>query len=75
MLLTVEGTYRDGKVELAEMPAVVKQAKVLVTFLQSETNTPPRLMVYGQFAGKRMSSEEDFLIAEWRREVGEQGGD
>ena len=71
MLLTVEGIYKDGKVELAEMPAGVKQAKVLVTFLQSETNTPPRLMVYGQFAGERMSSEEDFLIAEWRGEDGD----
>jgi hypothetical protein len=59
-------------VELAEMPAGVKQAKVLVTFLPSETNTPPRLMIYGQFAGERMSSEEDFLIAEWRGENGKQ---
>ena len=75
MLLTVEGIYKDGKVELAEMPAGVKQAKVLVTFLQSETNTLPRLMVYGQFAGERMSSEEDFLIAEWRGEDGVQDGD
>ena len=71
MLLTVEGTYRDGKVELAEMPAGVKQAKVLVTFLPSEKNTPSRRMVYGQFTGERMSSEEDFLIAEWRGEDGE----
>lgn len=28
--------------------------------------TPPRFLVYGQFSGKRMSTEEDFLIAEWR---------
>ena len=75
MLLTIEGIYKDGKVELAEMPAGVKQAKVLVTFLQSETNTPPRCIVYGQFAGERMSSEEDFLIAEWRGKDGEQDGD
>src|SRR4051794_21790879 len=33
-LLTVEGIYRDGKVELAERPAgVVDSARVLVTFL------------------------------------------
>ena len=32
-MLTVEGTYKDGKVELAEKPAQVTQAKVLVTFL------------------------------------------
>ena len=33
MLLTVEGIYTNGKVELAETPTGVKQARVLVTFL------------------------------------------
>ncbi len=32
-MLTVEGTYKDGKVELAETPANVNEARVLVTFL------------------------------------------
>ena len=75
MLLTVEGIYKDGKVEVAEKPAGVKQARVLMTFLMSETTTSRHRMIYGQFAGKRMSSEEDFLIAEWRGEVsGRDGG-
>ena len=30
---TVEGIYRDGKVELLEIPADVEEARVLVTFL------------------------------------------
>ncbi|HEY6233367.1 MAG TPA: hypothetical protein VIW64_19035 [Pyrinomonadaceae bacterium] len=30
---TVEGIYRDGKVELFETPADVEDARVLVTFL------------------------------------------
>jgi hypothetical protein len=33
-MLTVEGTYRDGKVELTEKPAQISEAKVLVTFLE-----------------------------------------
>jgi hypothetical protein len=33
MLVTMEGIYRDGKVELTEAPAGVKEARVLVTFL------------------------------------------
>ena len=34
MLTTVEGVYRDGQVELAELPSgVVPGARVLVTFL------------------------------------------
>ncbi len=34
-MLTVEGTYKDGKVELAEIPLQVNQSRVLVTFLES----------------------------------------
>jgi hypothetical protein len=33
MLKSVEGTYKDGKVELSELPADVKEARVIVTFL------------------------------------------
>lgn len=36
MLQTVSGTYRDGRVELAEQPAGVTQARVIVTFLTGE---------------------------------------
>jgi hypothetical protein len=32
-LLTIEGTYRDGKIELAEVPAEVSEARVMVIFL------------------------------------------
>jgi len=34
-MLTIEGTYKDGKVELAEKPAQVIESRVLVTFLES----------------------------------------
>jgi hypothetical protein len=34
-MLTIEGTYKDGNVELAEKPAQVSQSRVLVTFLES----------------------------------------
>lgn len=34
-MLTVEGIYKDGKVELLETVSEVKQAKVLVTFLEN----------------------------------------
>ncbi len=34
-MLTVEGIYIDGKVELLEAVSDVKQAKVLVTFLEN----------------------------------------
>lgn len=76
MLLTVEGTYLNGKVELAETPAGVQRAKVLVTFLsQEKTPVSARYLSHGQFAGERMSTEEDFSIAEWRGETKDQDDD
>ena len=34
-MLTVEGTYKNGQVELAEKPGQIKESKVLVTFLDT----------------------------------------
>ncbi|MBA4124679.1 MAG: hypothetical protein H0X72_19730 [Acidobacteria bacterium] len=34
-MLTVEGIYKDGKIELLETVSEVKQSKVLITFLES----------------------------------------
>ena len=38
-LLAVEGVYENGKVELAEQPADVQKARVVVTFLPEDTVT------------------------------------
>ena len=35
MLKSVEGVYRDGKIELLELPPPNAQGKVIVTFLES----------------------------------------
>ena len=69
MLLTIEGTFKDGKVELSETPYGVRDAKVLVTFLISAQAKPrPQQMRFGQFSGpqEKMSTQEDFRCAEWR---------
>ncbi|MDQ3710677.1 MAG: hypothetical protein M3388_00425 [Acidobacteriota bacterium] len=34
-MLTVEGIYKDGKIELLKTVSEVKQSKVLITFLES----------------------------------------
>lgn len=33
MLKSVEGIYRDGKIELLEIPGVATEARVIVTFI------------------------------------------
>ncbi len=35
-MLTVEGIYKDGKIELLESISGVRQAKVLITFIENK---------------------------------------
>jgi hypothetical protein len=65
MLVTIEGTYKDGKIDLSESPQGVDGAKVIVTFLPPENPDAGQMLKLGQFAGPNMSAEEDFKIAEW----------
>jgi hypothetical protein len=51
---TVEGFYRDGKVELLETPADIEEARVIVTFLPlGAVNLPERGMDEAQAASLR----------------------
>ena len=36
----IKGIYRNGRVELSETPKEVKEARVIVTFLDAETEAP-----------------------------------
>lgn len=67
MIATVEGVYREGRVELNERPDGVGQSRVLVIFLPDERAKPePRYLQYGRYAGELAASDEDFASAEWR---------
>lgn len=69
MLTTIEGTYRDGQITLQETPEGVTDGKVLVTFLDHAWPKPAhQQMVFGQFAGDILPTEDDFKIAEWHGE-------
>lgn len=60
-VLTLEGTYRDGKVELDEMPGI-DEARVLVTFLpeaQSQTEADRKEALRRRFLA-RMRRGVDF---------------
>lgn len=41
-LLSLEGTYENGRVELVELPEGVTRAKVVVTFLPSNASGDPK---------------------------------
>ena len=71
MLTTVEGVYRDGKVELDETPALTGERRVRVTFLGDEVTNDKEKPAQGQmiwcgmFAGLIETTEEDFKAAEF----------
>ena len=73
MLTTVEGIYKNGRVELLENPSDVQEVPVLVTFLESKpikapVKAPEQMLQYGKYAGSIRSTEGDFKIAEWNGE-------
>lgn len=71
MLITVEGKYKNGQVSLAEAPAGVGEAKVIVTFLPAAASKQGSTPVYfGMFKGERTTEPDDFRLAEWREDLG-----
>ena len=66
MLQAIEGIYKDGKVELKELPSDISESLVIVTFLKWEKNHPKnKIMKIGMFSGNNQSTEADFEIAEF----------
>lgn len=66
MLQAIEGIYKDGKIELKELPSDISESLVIVTFLKSEKNQiKNQIMQFGMFSGNNQSTETDFEIAEF----------
>lgn len=62
MLMSVEGTFRNGKVELNETPPELVEGRVIVTFLSSNEGKPPEFtqQELAELRGKLASWEEDW---------------
>ena len=61
-LLTVEGIYKDGKVELAEHPKSVEEsARVLVTFLPASETDPGRVDDRAALRGRALARMREGL--------------
>ncbi|MEA5618786.1 hypothetical protein VB711_13190 [Cronbergia sp. UHCC 0137] len=66
MLQAIEGIYKDGKVELKELPSDISESLVIVTFFKSKKNhIKDQIMQFGMFSGNQQSTEADFEIAEF----------
>ncbi|MEH2208098.1 MAG: hypothetical protein V7K53_29165 [Nostoc sp.] len=48
MLRTIEGIYKNGKIELAEKPQGITESKVFVTFLETKPMIWPETIMQHQ---------------------------
>ncbi|WP_414552146.1 hypothetical protein [Anabaena sp. CCY 0017] len=66
MLQSIEGVYKQGKVELTELPSDISESRVIVTFLEPKKSYKKKQpMQFGVFSGNQQSTEADFEIAEF----------
>ncbi|ABA22930.1 hypothetical protein Ava_3323 [Trichormus variabilis ATCC 29413] len=66
MLQSIEGVYKNGNIELTELPLDISESLVIVTFLKSKkTQHSKQIMQFGMFSGNQQSTEVDFQIAEF----------
>jgi hypothetical protein len=65
MTQAVEGIYRNGVIELLEVPQGIQESRVLITFLPAPLH-PAKMITLGMYKGDRPSTEADFKIAEFQ---------
>jgi hypothetical protein len=68
MIVTVDGIYSDGNLELLDKPLGIRNGRVRVTVSEEAENPEPRMLPFGKYRGGRESTLEDFKIAEWHGE-------
>ena len=66
MLTAIKGVYKNGAVELAEVPTGISESRVIVMFLQADSTPQAKAMMqFGMFAGLNQSTEQDFRSNEF----------
>jgi hypothetical protein len=65
-MLTIEGTYKDGKIVLTETPTEVSESKVLVTFLQTKAVSLPQRGI-GKAQAADLRAKFNTVAEDWNR--------
>ena len=65
-MLTIQGTYKDGKVILAETPKDVDESKVLVTFLETKLIDLPERGI-GREQAAELRAKLNTMAEDWNR--------
>lgn len=67
MSVTVRGIYHKGTVVLLDPPRELREGPVEVT-LSEDASPEPAWITYGKYRDGKLSTEDDFRMAEWRGE-------
>jgi hypothetical protein len=67
MLKSVEGVYRDGKIELLETPTDIKEGRVIVTFLPKNGLIDLRALGISEAQAAEMRRRFQSMEEEWNR--------
>ena len=75
MLKSVEGVYRDGRIELTELPGDVRdETRVIVTFLLAEEAQGIEPQGWAELGMSRLEQEwdnpEDAVYDDWKKLYG-----
>lgn len=65
MLTAVRGTYKNGRVELAETPPGIDESEVIVTFVEAKPKPKGQMIRRGMFPELLALTDEDFKAAEF----------
>jgi len=68
MAAIVAGVYKQGKVELLETPAGIREGPVRVVLIEEVAKPAPQPLTFGKYRTGTPSAPEDFRAAEWRGE-------
>jgi hypothetical protein len=71
MMAIIEGVYKQGKIDLLEIPAGLPEGRVRVIVIpEGRPKPPPCNLTFGKYQTGSASTLEDFQDAEWCGEEG-----
>ncbi|WP_341527922.1 hypothetical protein WKK05_00765 [Nostoc sp. UHCC 0302] len=57
MLQSIEGVYKNGNIQLSELPSNISESRVIVTFLEHKKDKHSKqIMQFGMFSGNKQST-------------------
>lgn len=70
MTVIVSGIYKDGKIELDEVPKELRAGPVRVVLIEEGEKRPAQShLVFGKYRSGILSTPESFQDAEWHGEA------